>query len=393
MSSMPHRFGRWLLRFVYLLVLVCPLVMLVCGCSNKPTKTSNSTEVTPTTQGLAPPEAPHPVIVDGAGRPLSFAPLVDKADPSVATVKSITRGVSPSGRTGTISEGLGTAFVYDADGYLLTNHHVIEAQGTPGGYAQSIIVGFRDGREYQAKVVGADARTDIAVLKIDTKDLPALPLGNSDEVDTHVGDWVVAIGNPFGLSHTVSAGIVSARGRTRDDVRGLDTEGYFDFLQTDASINPGNSGGPLLNLRGEVVGINAAIRQNANSIGFAIPINMAKALLPMLLKDGRVHRSALGLVVDYLSADQASRFSRKDRKGALVKAVQSGGPADKGGIGIDDIIIGFNGKAIDDPNTLRWLVSIGGVGANAVVRVARATGKEFDIQVTLGEVPDEPDDH
>jgi serine protease Do len=388
MSSMRL---RWIRGSIVVLQAVMLLVWLgVAGCSNKIQKTSSSSEVTPTSPALKTADPPRPVIVDAAGRPLSFAPLVAKADPSVATVKSITKGVAPSGRVGTISEGLGTAFVYDADGYLLTNHHVIEN-------ATFILVSFRDGREYQAKVVGADARTDLAVLHIDAHDLPALPLGDSDETDTHVGDWVVAIGTPFGPPHTVSAGIVSARGRPRDDVRGLDTEGYFDFLQTDASINPGNSGGPLLNLKGEVVGINAAIRQNANSIGFAIPINMAKALLPMLLKDGRVHRSALGLVVDYVDGDVAAKLARKDRKGALVKAVQSGGPDDKAGIGIDDLIIGFNGKEIDDPNALRWLVSIGGVGANAVVRVARASGqgppREFDIQVTLGEVPDEPDDH
>ncbi len=308
---------------------------------------------------------------------MSFAPLVQKADSSVATVKAVIRG------RGTYAEGLGTAFVYDADGFLLTNHHVIES-------ASDILVGFRDGKEYQAKVVGADKGTDIAVLKIQASGLPVLPLGDSDEI--LVGDWVVAIGNPFGLQHTATAGILSGKGRTRDDVKGLDETGYFDFLQTDASINPGNSGGPLLNMKGEVVGINAAIRQNANTIGFTIPINMVRELLPMLLHDGKIRRSALGVVVADLTGDQADRLHLKDRKGAWVKAVQGGGPADKAGLAVDDVILDFASKHVEGPNALRWFASIFGVGKTAIVRVSRA-GREFDMQVTLGELPNDPNDH
>ena len=360
-------------------------MLVVLGCSSKSTKNVTSTEVTPADaipqkQGDA---APRPVIVDSVGRPLSFAPLVDSADPSVATVKAIEVGREVNGRVGPLSEGLGTAFIYDKAGYLLTNHHVIEK-------ATDILVSFRDGREVKAKVVGADARVDVAVLKVDAKDLPALPLGDSDE--PHVGDWVVAIGNPFGLSHTVSAGILSARGRTRDDVKGLDQDGYFDFLQTDASINPGNSGGPLLNLKGEVVGINAAIRKDANGIGFAIPINMVKDILPMLIHDGHVTRSALGVVVDNLSFDQAARLGVAERKGAWVKVVTSGSAADKAGITVDDVIVSFNGRTTDDPDKLRWAASIGGVGKTVVVRVARGA-KFYDIKVTLGELPAEADEH
>jgi serine protease Do len=370
--------------FVQRLVSLASLT-LVLGCTSKTTKTVSSTEVAPA-DAVAQKQAdnaPRPVIVDAVGRPLSFAPLVDRADPSVCTVKAIEVGREANGRVGPLTEGLGTAFIYDKDGYLLTNHHVIEK-------ATDILVTFKDGKEVKAKVVGADARVDVAVLKVDAKDLPALVLGDSDE--PQVGDWVVAIGNPFGLSHTVSAGILSARGRTRDDVKGLDTEGYFDFLQTDASINPGNSGGPLLNLKGEVVGINAAIRQNANGIGFAIPVNMVKDILPMLLHDGHVTRSALGVVVDNLSFDQAGRLGLSDRKGAWVKAVQSGGPADKAGIGVDDVIVAFNGRSTDDPDKLRWAASIGGVGKTVAVRVARGP-KFYDIKVTLGELPAENDDH
>ena len=334
-------------------------------------------EPAPLPSVLAAPTGPRPVVVDSTGRPLSFAPLVQKADPSVATVKATTRG------RGQLIEALGTAFVYDPDGYLLTNHHVVEN-------ATELMVGFRDGKDLEAKVVGADKGTDIAVLKIDAKGLPALPLGDSDEIQ--VGDWVVAIGNPFGLSHTVSAGILSAKGRTRDDVRGLDNTGYFDFLQTDASINPGNSGGPLLNVKGEVVGINAAIRQNANSIGFAIPMNMVKQLLPLLLRDGKIKRSALGVVVADIPPDAVSRLHLASQSGAWVKAVPGGGPADKAGIAVDDVILSFEGKPVDGPNALRWYASIAGVGQTAAIKVNRA-GREFDIKVTLGELPEDPNDH
>jgi serine protease Do len=329
---------------------------------------------------------PPPAILDGQGMPISFAPLAKRADPSVATVKAQVERETASGRKRVVAEGLGTAFVYDTEGFLLTNNHVIED-------ATNIKVAFFDGRELKATVVGRDKHTDIAVVKVEDKGLPALPLGDSDRAE--VGDWVVAIGNPFGLSHTVSAGILSAKGRTRDDVRGLDPSGYFNFLQTDASINPGNSGGPLLNLHGEVVGINAAVRANANNIGFAIPINMVKQLLPMLLRDGKIKRSAIGVVVDVLTEIEAGRLKRPDRKGAWVKSVLPGGAADRAGIAADDVILAFDGKSVSDPNELRWLASIAGVNKTIPLRIARQD-RVFDLRVTLGELPEqaeEPDDH
>jgi serine protease Do len=303
------------------------------------------------------------------GRPVSFAPLVERADASVAFVRAIIK--SGGQKAG---EGLGTAFVYDPKGLLLTNHHVVER-------ADEITVGFAGGVDMPATIVGSDKETDVAVLRIAQEGLPALPLGDSDQIA--IGDWVVAIGNPFGLAHTVSAGILSAKGRTRDDVMGLDPNGYFHFLQTDASINPGSSGGPLIDLEGKVVGINAAVRQNANGIGFAIPINMVKQLLPLLLTEGKVRRSAIGVIVDDLDVDEANRLGRKDRKGAWVKGVRDGGPADKAGLAVDDVIIGFEGVPIADPNALRWHASIFGVGKSARVRVARGA-REFDVQVLLG---------
>ena len=200
----------------------------------------------------------------------------------------------------------------------------------------------------------------------------------------------MAIGNPFGLSHTVSAGIVSAKGRTRDDVRGLDPSGYFNFIQTDAGINPGNSGGPLIDLKGEVIGINSAVRANANGIGFAIPINMVKQLLPMLLRDGKIRRSAIGVEVLGLNPVEAQRLKRPDTKGAWVQNVRPGSAGDRAGIAADDVIIAFDRKSIADPDELRWLASIAGVGANVTVTVARLD-RVFDVRVTLGELPEAPE--
>jgi serine protease Do len=361
--------------------------VVVAGCGRGPTSSSVAGTSTTTLPGEpAPAPTSHtplpPSLVSTEGMPLSFAPLARRADPSVATVKARVERETAMGRRRVVAEGLGTAFVYDPDGLLLTNNHVIED-------ASEVQVSFFDGREFEAKVVGRDKHTDVAVLHIAEKGLPALPLGDSDAIE--VGDWVVAIGNPFGLSHTVSAGILSAKGRTREDVKGLDESGYFNFLQTDASINPGNSGGPLLDLRGQVVGINAAVRANANSIGFAIPINMVKQLLPMLIKDGKIRRSAIGVKVDALNTIEAGRLKRPDRKGAWVKEVVPGGPAERAGLAPDDVIIAFEGKPIADPNELRWLASIAGVSKVASVRVARGD-RVFDLRVTLGELRPEADD-
>ncbi|HQK20053.1 MAG TPA: PDZ domain-containing protein, partial [Polyangiaceae bacterium] len=179
-------------------------------------------------------------------------------------------------------------------------------------------------------------------------------------------------------------------GRTKDYVKGLDPSGYFNFLQTDAAINQGNSGGPLLNLRGEVVGINTAIRANANNIGFAIPINMVKELLPILVKDGKITRSALGISVRELDSTESERLKRPDTKGAWVVDIAPGSGADRAGIRPDDVILGFDGKQVLDPNMLRWWASIAGVGKTVDVKVGRGT-RTFDVKVTLGELPEQPE--
>jgi serine protease Do len=309
----------------------------------------------------------------------SFAELVKRAKPSVVTVRAWVKKTNAFGREVAEAQGIGTGFVYDAKGYLLTNNHVIEG-------ASEIEVKLPDGREVDAKVVGADKPTDVAVLKVAADKLPALPIGDSAALE--VGDWVVAIGNPFGLEYTVSAGIVSAKGRTKDDVQGLDPSGYFNFLQTDASINPGNSGGPLLNLAGQVVGINAAVRANANNIGFAIPMEMVVQLIPVLLREGKIHRSALGIWVDPVSVTESEKLNRP-RGGAKVTKVLPGKAADKAGLAIGDVILAFDEKPVADPNELRWLASIAGVNKTVGLRVARGE-RVFDMRVTLGELEDTP---
>ncbi len=343
---------------------------------------------------LSPPPAPTftaqaPGSVSVRAEPVSFAPIAHAADVSVVTITTVGEEVEISPfthrRRPREMRGLGSGFVVDKNGVILTNNHVVEG-------ADAIQVKLFDDREFPGKVVGTDPPTDIAVVRIDAKDVRPLPLGDSDSLD--VGDWVVAIGNPFGLSHTVSAGIISAKGRTRQDVP-LDPSGYYDFLQTDASINPGNSGGPLLNLKGAVVGINTAIRGGgAQGIGFAIPINMVKQLLPMLLRDGHITRSALGVrIVDVhqlTSEDRAAlNLTEGDRlSGAVIESVAQGGPADRAGLEPGDIIIAFEGQPIERSAQLQWLASTVGVGRSVTLRAQRAS-KRFDLKVTLGQRTEE----
>lgn len=327
--------------------------------------------------------APTPVQVvapPGVQAPASFADLAAKADPAVVFVKTLQERRGITGRRQVVGEGVGSAFVYDPNGLIITNNHVIEG-------ASEIYVVFGRKKQVKATIVGRDPRTDVAVLRVEEKNLPFLPLGDSEGV--RVGDWVVAIGNPFALSHTVSAGIISARGRTIADVKGLDESGYYDFLQTDASINPGNSGGPLLDLAGRVVGMNTAIRRSANNIGFAIPVNMIKELLPRLLADGTVKRSAIGVVVGLLMPEDRERLKIPEEAGVLVTVVVPGGPAEKAGLMVDDVILSFQGEALPSPDRLRWVASLAGVGKTVTLRVARG-GRLFDLQVKLEALPERP---
>ncbi len=366
------------------LLFVLPLLLVAC--EKKVAGTSAPVVVT-SSSAAAPAE--KPAVLEGIkSGPLSFAPIAKAADPSVVTIQTISEEVEPSGFFGRgrhqQTKGLGTGFVIDKDGTVLTNNHVVEG-------ATTMTIKLSDDREFPGQVIGRDSRTDIAVVRINAKDSPQLTpikMGDSDAMD--VGDWVVAIGNPFGLSHTVSAGIISAKGRTNQDVP-LDKSGFYNFLQTDASINPGNSGGPLLNLSGEAVGVNSAIRGGgAQGIGFAIPINMVKELLPMLMRDGHVTRSALGVRISdvrELSADDRASLKVTGDNGAVIDSVEQGGPADKAGIQPGDILLQFDGQPIDRGTRLQWLASIAGVGKTISVHVARQ-GKEMDLKPTLGHLED-----
>ena len=265
---------------------------------------------------------------------------------------------------------LGSGFIIDQEGYILTNNHVIEK-------AEEIKVKLYNGKVYDAEVIGRDPKTDIALIKIEAdEELPVAKLGDSDKLQ--VGEWVIAIGNPFGLEHTVTAGIISAKGRV------IGAGPYDDFLQTDASINPGNSGGPLFNLKGEVVGINTAIIAGGQGIGFAIPINMAKRLLPQL-KRGKVVYGYLGVYIQDLTPELARSFGLEEPEGALVTEVIPDSPAEEGGIEKGDVIIEFDGKKIHNTYQLRKEVGATPVGKRVEVVVLRK-GKRLSLWVKIGEL-------
>lgn len=275
--------------------------------------------------------------------------------------------------------GMGSGIVIDKDGHILTNNHVVRDM-------DEIKVTLADKRSFQAKVVGTDPNTDLAVIKIEgkvPKDLPAATLGDSDDV--RIGDWVLAIGAPFGFAQTVTHGIISAKGRTSV---GRDEGSYEDFLQTDAPINPGNSGGPLVNLHGEVIGINTAIATSVGQfagVGFAIPINMARDVMNELVKTGKVRRGLLGVIIQGVDEDLARQFGLPDNHGALVSQVNKDSPAEKAGIKPGDVIVRYNGKKIEDTRHLRNLVAATSPNAKVDVTVFR-NGKESAFMVTLGEI-------
>ncbi|HSL92138.1 MAG TPA: DegQ family serine endoprotease, partial [Candidatus Limnocylindrales bacterium] len=270
---------------------------------------------------------------------------------------------------------LGSGFIVSEDGFILTNNHVVEK-------ADEITVTLLDKGEFKAEVVGTDPRTDIALIKIKTgKKLPHVQLGDSEKLE--IGEWVVAIGNPFGLGHTVTAGIVGAKGRI------IGSGPYDDFIQTDASINPGNSGGPLFNLKGEVVGINTAIIQGGQGIGFATPVHLAKSILGQLKEKGRVTRGWLGVYIQRLTPEMAESLSVPGKKGALVADVTKDGPAEKAGIRSGDVIVTFNGKDVNDEHELPQIVASTKPGMKVDVKVVR-DGKALSIPVLLSEMEAEP---
>jgi serine protease Do len=274
----------------------------------------------------------------------------------------------PRQQRGLKKRSLGSGFLISSDGYILTNYHVVAR-------ADEINVKLSDGREFKALVKGSDEKFDLALIKIESKAaLPAVRLGDSDAIE--IGEWVLAIGNPFGLAETVTTGIISAKGRV------IGSGPYDDFIQTDASINPGNSGGPLFNVSGEVIGINSAIISGGQGIGFATPVNMAKAIIAQLKEDGKVTRGWLGVMIQPVTPNLAKSFALEDERGALVSEVVVGSPAAKAGFKSGDIIRTFDGKKIQEMNDLPRLVATTPVGKKVKMTYLRE-GKEAETTVVI----------
>lgn len=353
----------------------------------------------PKAEQFNPPPVDQTPIPRELGGHTSFAPVVKKVAPGVVKIVTTTkaRNASFNGAPGgemddmlrrffgdqfqwrgprrnmeiPRQQGLGSGVIVTKDGYILTNNHVVDG-------ADEVKVALQDGREFNAKVIGRDPKSDVAVIKIDAKDLPAVPMADSDKVE--VGDVVLAIGNPFGIGQTVTTGIVSATGRA--GTLGLD---YEDFIQTDAAINPGNSGGALVDAEGRLIGINTAIlsRTGGNQgIGFAIPTSLARDVMENLIKDGRVTRGYLGIMIQNVTPALAKEFNLKDTRGALVGDVTPKSPAEKAGLKSGDIILNFNGKQVTDSTHLKLEVARAKPGETVPVKVLRdGSAKTFEVAV------------
>jgi len=337
-------------------------------------------------------DAPHMV---PTGVPRGFADLAERVSPGVVNIQT-SKTVKGAGVPRSFEEfffggpfgehpqmerkvpSLGTGFVISPDGYIVTNNHVIEE-------VDSIRVAFESGKEYDAEIIGADPRSDLALLKVEADNLPTVKLGRSDRLK--VGEWVLAIGSPFGFDYSVTAGIVSAKGRSLPTE---ENENYVPFIQTDVAINPGNSGGPLFNLDGEVVGINSQIYSNSGGfmgVSFAIPIDVVMEVVEQLKESGRVSRGWLGVVIQEVNRDLAESFGLKRPHGALVARVLEGSPAEEGGIREGDIITSFNGEPIDLSSELPHLVGRAPAGSDAVLGVMRE-GEEIRVTLAIGELAD-----
>ncbi|MCO5118326.1 MAG: DegQ family serine endoprotease [Burkholderiaceae bacterium] len=344
-----------------------------------------------------------PGAADTRGLP-QFADLVERIGPSVVNIRTAERvrerpgvpqlppGITedhpfyeffrrffppgqspvPPGQPGTeVPRGLGSGFIVSSDGLVLTNHHVVDG-------ADEIYVTLTDKREFKAELIGSDRRTDVALIRIDAKGLPAVEIGDPERL--RVGDWVLAIGSPFGLDSTVTAGIVSAKGR--------DTGEYLPFIQTDVAVNPGNSGGPLIDMEGKVVGINSQIYSRTGGfmgISFAIPIDEAMGIADQLKASGRVVRGRIGVGIAEVTKEVAEPLGLPNSQGALVRSVEAGGPAEKAGVEVGDIIVGFNGRKIERSSDLPRIVGGTAPGAKADIRVWRR-GQYRDLTVTVGEM-------
>jgi len=312
------------------------------------------------------------IVRGNRGYPFPF----DENDPSFELFRRFFPHPQPGIPREQESKSLGSGFVITTDGHILTNAHVVDG-------ADEVVVKLTDKREFKAKVLGTDKRTDIALIKIEATGLPAVKLGDPNRLK--VGEWVIAIGSPFGFENSVTAGIVSAKGRS------LPQENYVPFIQTDAAINPGNSGGPLFNMRGEVVGVNSQIYSRTGGymgVAFAIPIDVAMEVQSQLRSGGRVSRGRIGVVIQEVTKELAESFGLGKPSGALVNAVEKGGPADKSGIDAGDIILKFDGKTVSQSSDLPRLVGSTKPGTKSVIQVWRK-GATKDLSVVIGEIPDE----
>ncbi len=380
-----------------LLLVVVSLLVWVTACTRNRAQTQYASTSDPGVNN--PPLNPGPPSTNPAPG-ISYADVVSRASPAVITIHSTMQARAPEqypfmddpmfreffGERGRAPQqpprqrqGLGSGVIVSPDGYILTNHHVVDG-------AQQIKINLNDNRTLDARLVGSDPPSDLALLKVEATNLPVLTLGDSDR--TRVGDVVLAIGNPMGIGQTVTMGIISAKGRTT----GLSAGNFEDFLQTDAPINQGNSGGALVSTNSELVGINSQILSPSGGsigIGFAIPSNMARTVMEALARNGKVRRGQLGIVVAPITSEVVEKFGLRDQKGVFVMQVQSGGSADRAGLQQNDVIIRFNGTEVNDPNTFRNLVAGTAPGTNVSLTVVR-NGRELEINAALGEFTPQP---
>jgi serine protease Do len=397
---MSARSLNWL-KFGGLVALAFALGLLFAGLLDLPSRSSAQEQA-----HRATPIAQVPAPSIPAAKPLqelseAFAAVAEHVKPTVVYIRSqrteqATRQNMPPGmerffprfhQQPDIEQGSGSGFVVSADGFILTNNHVVEG-------AEQVTVRLLDRREFKAKVIGSDANTDVAVLKIDAKGLQPVSLGNSD--DARVGEWVLAIGNPLGegLTFTVTSGIISAQGRALQGLPGRGQGSIQDFIQTDAAINPGNSGGPLVNVRGEVIGINSAIASETgfySGYGFAIPINLAHTVMDQLIATGSVHRAALGVSIDNVTLNDAAYVGLPEIRGVVVKDIPSDdSPAKAAGIEPGDVIIAVDGKPVERVGQLQQVIGFRKPGDVVKVEVARKGGIRKTFSVKLQALNEQP---